>query len=274
MPAEPIATVTEQFAPISLEEVNARAALQIRVDCKYILPWPRFEAFIERLRATHSILEIDGRRVFSYDTLYFDTASLLTYREHVQGRRKRFKARSRLYVESGLCLFEVKLKGRRGETIKKKLVYDRALHGTLTIEARAFLDQCLLQGYGLAVAEPLAPTLGTCYRRLTLLAREATERVTCDLDLQFVGAAGERRAIAEGCVLIETKAKQEGGPTDRLLWRMGVRPVSGSKYCLGVGLLYPGVCTSPYRRQLRRYFGWDGAAPPPLPKDVKVVRCG
>ncbi|MGH2389516.1 MAG: VTC domain-containing protein [Chloroflexota bacterium] len=112
MPAEPIAAVADQFAPISLEEANGRAALQTRVDCKYILPWPRFEAFATQLRVTHAVLAIDGRRVFGYDTLYFDTASLLTYRAHLQGRRKRFKARSRLYVDSGLCLFEVKLKGR------------------------------------------------------------------------------------------------------------------------------------------------------------------
>ncbi|MGH2389515.1 MAG: VTC domain-containing protein [Chloroflexota bacterium] len=114
------------------------------------------------------------------------------------------------------------------------------------------------------VAEPLALTLGTFYRRLTLLARDTAERVTCDLDLRFTSTTGEQRGIAEGCVLVEAKARREGGATDRLLWRMGERPLSDSKYCLGIGLLYPRVCINPYRQQLRRYFGWDSATPPLL----------
>jgi hypothetical protein len=36
------------------------------------------------------------------------------YRHHLQGRRKRFKCRTRLYGETA-CFFDLKLKGRRGD---------------------------------------------------------------------------------------------------------------------------------------------------------------
>ena len=58
------------------------------------------------------MLQIDRRRSFDYESVYFDTPDLSTYRAHVQRRRLRFKARTRTYTDSGLCMFEVKLTGR------------------------------------------------------------------------------------------------------------------------------------------------------------------
>jgi hypothetical protein len=38
-----------------------------------------------------------------------------------------------------------------------------------------------------------------------------------------------------------------------------VRPVSVSKYCVGVALLHPEVPANPWQRMLRRNFGYDAA---------------
>jgi len=86
------------LAPIGLAELDAHASLQDRVDVKYIVTFVQLEALFERLSPTHRALEIDGRRSFAYRTTYYDTDDLLTFREHVQQRRRRFKCRKRRYV--------------------------------------------------------------------------------------------------------------------------------------------------------------------------------
>ena len=78
------------------------------------------------------MLEIDGRRSFGYESVYFDTPQLSTYRAHLQRRRQRFKARTRTYTDSGLCMFEVKLTGARGETVKQRVPYPTEHRAELT----------------------------------------------------------------------------------------------------------------------------------------------
>jgi len=48
--------------------------------------------------------------------------------------------RAREYVDSGLCSFEVKLKGTRGRTVKRRMSYDPGL-GHMTAEAMSFLTE-------------------------------------------------------------------------------------------------------------------------------------
>ncbi len=68
-----------------------------------------------------------------------------------------------------------------------------------------------------------------------------------------------------GYVLIETKSGSQVGTVDRLLLRLGVRPVTGcSKYALGIALANPALPTNPYRPLLRRYFDLT-PVPKPLP---------
>ena len=92
---------------ISLEELDARAALRDRRDAKYVLPVAALDELLARLAGTHRVLEIGGRRTFAYDSVYYDTCGLGTYRAHAQRRRVRFKCRSRLYLDAGRCHFEV-----------------------------------------------------------------------------------------------------------------------------------------------------------------------
>src|SRR5436305_14522132 len=98
------------FDGVSLDALDERAALLRRVDHKYALPESAFEQLVRRLRADHQVLEIEGRRVFRYSTAYFETPDLRCFIDHVENRLPRFKARSRLYEDSGQCVFEVKLK--------------------------------------------------------------------------------------------------------------------------------------------------------------------
>ena len=107
--------------PIWLDELNALAELQTRVDRKYFVPAEVFRRLIAELGGEIQVLDMGGRRTFGYESVYFDTPELSTYRAHVQRRRQRFKARTRTYTDTGLCMFEVKVKGARGETVKQRV---------------------------------------------------------------------------------------------------------------------------------------------------------
>jgi hypothetical protein len=257
---EALAAAADRLAPVSLEELNAGAALLSRIDTKYIVDAAAFEAFAERVADRARVLEIDARRLFTYETIYFDSHSLLTYRAHVQRRRRRFKCRSRRYVESGLHVYEVKLKGTRGRTVKHQLAIDSDEHGAPSARTDDFVRRVLLDNYGQPLLEPLVPTLGMRYRRLTLLLPASAERVTCDFGLVFgKGSPGEPR-LAPDHVILETKSERGRGVADRILRDLGARPVSCSKYCAGIALTRKQVKRNAMRSLLRRYFVASAAA--------------
>lgn len=245
----------ETFAPIDLAAVVDAAALQTRVDSKYLLVPAAYRRFRDRLAEAGdwSCLEIDRRRRFAYESVYFDTPDLLTYRQHRQGRRRRFKVRSRTYADSGACAFEVKLKGSRQDTVKQRIPYRAADAGRLTGEAAGFLAETLLAAYGTAVPVGMAPRLRTDYRRHTLVNLGLATRVTVDEDLSCT--AGTGTAAARRLCLVEVKAAKGGGPADRLLWELGARPVSVSKYCMAAAVLFPWLRANPWAREIREWFG-------------------
>jgi VTC domain-containing protein len=262
--------VAASFSPIPLAVLDERAALATRAERKYILDARTFEQLIGELIPYYSILEIGAARVFPYDTMYFDTPTLVTYRQHLQERRRRFKCRTRRYSEAGPCFFEVKLKGGRGETIKERLALSVEEHGSVTPAALDFLAQQLESAYGAAPPAPLDPVLRTSYRRLTLAGITGAERLTFDFELSFAGDGGEY-AIRPGRVLLEAKTDARAGSagrgadrTKKLLRRLGVRPVgSCSKYCLGVALSHPEERSNLFRPLIRRHF-----AEPSSPAEV------
>jgi hypothetical protein len=235
------AAVLEALRPVSLDALDADLALRTRTDRKYVLALDALELLLEGLAPTHTVLEIDGRRTFAYDSVYFDTPSLETARAHTQRRRHRFKARSRLYVDAGACWFELKVKGGRGETVKHRLRHDPGDHGRLTPSARAFLGEHLRD------VPDLAPVLHTAYRRSTLAGPD--ERVTVDLDVGF-----GRARLRPGWAIVETKSPRGAGVADALLRGIGARPLPLSKYLIGSGLTLMETPPNDIRRTLRRYF--------------------
>lgn len=256
-----IDAITAQFKPISLAEMNAHAALQTRADNKYILSAERFADFIAAISASHRVLDIKGRRAFTYDTLYFDTPDMASYWSYLQGRRRRFKARSRHYLDSSLCVFELKLKGGRGETIKHKINYTQDDLEVVTPAAEAFIHKCLHEDYGLPLTQPLVPSVLTHYRRVTLTPMNAVERITCDFELAFATEGEWKGKIRAGHVLIETKSERGRSETDHLLWRLGARPTSGSKYCLGLSLVRPELRHNLFRHTRNTFFMSEAQQP-------------
>lgn len=245
---------------IGLGEVLARSALQLRMDRKYILPARLAPELLDRMAGTHAVLEIGGLRVFRYTSTYFDTPGLLTYRQHVQDRRRRFKIRTRTYVDSGECMFEVKVNGARDATDKRRIPYDAAHRMRITPRAEDFLWETLLAAYRMNPPAPLVPSATTSYQRVTLAQRRGAGRLTLDLGLVCT-RPGARVRGRDDWLLVESKSATADGPADRLLRRMGARPIKISKYCLAVAVLYPGAVANPWHRVLRRCFDPAGVTP-------------
>jgi hypothetical protein len=225
-----------RFNSVSLSELDERASLLRRIDNKYAVPHDAFLELLGRLCADHDALDMDGRREFAYETVYFETSGLRCYRDHVEGRFPRFKARTRCYRDTGYCVFEVKIKGEDGETDKSQVEHPPEKSDELIESARRCLDEALDDG-GIDVDGPLEPRLRTAFRRITLAARDNPARLTCDVGVRLTGRDGAHATMSGDLVLVETKSEDGQSPADHMLEELGQDQISLSKYRVGMSLV-------------------------------------
>ena len=284
----------DHLASISLAELNGAAGLLTRVDRKYLVPLERAQSLVDGLTSDARVLDIDGRRRFSYASTYFDTPGLEAFMLAARKRRRRFKVRTRTYLDSGLCFLEVKTRGARGTTVKRRMGYHPDDASRLTGPGRAFVAACLastgVTGPAAAqqVAAALRPVLATTYERTTLHLPEAEARATIDTALtwrRLTPVARERTAVGAGApqalrpahltaaiddgepvavggvAVVETKNPATPSPADRALWDAGHRPTRISKYATGMALLHPELPANRWYRtlthELADLFGTD-----------------
>jgi hypothetical protein len=223
-----------QFRPISLAEMDG-VALRDRTDTKYVLPTHQLHRTLEAMTDRYRILDVAGVRVHHYQSLYFDSADFALYMSHHNGRRDRYKVRSRNYVDTGLSFLEVKLKTHKDRTIKHR-IQTQSLVSQLTPETRAFVDAHCPLG-----AHRLGPIHWNAFRRITLVSTQALERVTLDVDLRY--SAGEHEVSLPGLVIAEVKQAEHSRHSAfiRLMHDNHVHPMGLSKYCLGVISLFTTV---------------------------------
>src|SRR6056297_3052634 len=148
----------DSFTPLTLDDLNTKAAMLERLDNKYILPVGRFHCALEAFSEDFDVLEIDGKRAFTYATTYYDDPALRGYYDHHQGRRKRSKVRVREYIDAGFNYLEVKLKDKRSVTVKKRLKLDHPESG-LDHRGRRFVETCHNDLYSEPFAKPLFPVI-------------------------------------------------------------------------------------------------------------------
>ena len=248
-----MAAVWSQFPAVGLDQLNAAAALTQRVDTKYLVPVAVLARVLEQLRTTHACLDIEGRRQFSYLSTYADSPELGCFHDHRRGVRRRWKARRRVYEDSGQARWEVKFKDGRGLTVKHALPLTPDTGGAVTVEMHTFLDDLLLRHYARPAPAVLEPTLDVRYRRSTLTQPGHATRITVDTELQM--HAGVQRAVLRPeLALVETKSLSGRSAADRALRAAGARPCSVSKYCAGIALLHPTLPSHPWRQLLNRSF--------------------
>ena len=279
---------TKHLTTTTLAELNSAAGLLTRVDRKYLVPLTCAQNLVDGLAPHARVLAIDERRRFSYTSTYFDTPGLEAFMLAARKRRRRFKVRTRTYLDSGLCFLEVKTCGARGSTVKRRMGYYADDASRLTGPGRAFVAACLA-GAGVTgsaaareVAAALRPVLTTTYERTTLHLPRAEARATIDTALtwrrlgpaapagssagtivgvpmspQALRPAHLAAAINEGepvsvadIAVVETKNPATPSPADRALWEAGYRPTRISKYATGMALLHPELPANRWYRTL------------------------
>ena len=265
----------------TLEDLNSAASLLTRVDRKYLVASSAAQNVVDALTGRALVLDIDGRRSFSYASTYFDTPGLDSYLQAARKRRHRFKIRTRSYLDAGLTFLEVKTRGPRGATIKQRLDYRAADADRLTEEGIDFVVECLAPLTGSAqearrTAQSLRPVMATTYRRTTLHLPDDDARATIDTDLAWTAlaprsgassgsssttGAGRTRPTVVGrgasraagpFAVVETKNPARHSPTDRYLWAAGHRPSRISKYATGMAALHPELPANKWHRLLTR----------------------
>jgi hypothetical protein len=218
------------FAAISLAELDEVALLE-RVDTKFALSGTALPGLLEGVAPQYRVLEIDGRRIHDYETLYFDTDDFLFYRAHRSGRRIRHKVRSRRYLDSGLSFFEVKSRAGEYRTVKSRLSTE-AFVTTLDDTTRAFASE-----YAGVPGSLLAPRITNRFSRITLASFTSFERVTVDTDISL--AVPGRTITFPGLAIVEVKRESHHALSAfaSALRERYVRPTAFSKYCVGVASL-------------------------------------
>jgi hypothetical protein len=246
----PDLTGLESLRLISLPEVLASAPASTRVDRKYLVPLELGERFLAQLPASLRLLSVNGRLATSYRSTYFDTADLLTCRAHIQGRRRRWKARSRLYVEDDLCRLELKV--RDGSDLTRKFFHHTAAetYGQMNGVAKAFFHGQLLT-HGHTEALVLEPSVEICYERATLADPGTGTRVTIDSGIRAT-RQDQSVEVDPGHLIIETKGGRAPGAADRLLRHLGARPISLSKYAASASLMDARIADNDVRHLLGR----------------------
>ena len=239
---------------ISLDELNAVAGLLTRVDRKYLVPTTTAQALLNGLDGQARVLSVAGATASRYASVYFDTPGLDSYLLTARRRRRRFKVRTRTYLDSGLCFLEVKTRGPRGATVKSRLPYDVDTAEVLTRQGRDFIAEQLATAQvttaAARLAETLLPVMGTTYERTTLHLAAASARLTLDTALAWQDLAGRvlGDVPAGALAVVETKTSSGPGPADRLLWAEGHRPTKVSKYATGLAMIHPELPANKWHR--------------------------
>ena len=222
----------------NLEAIRDLDDLQERYESKYVVTVATAADMVDALDPSWRVLEVAGRRSTAYHSSYFDDENFGLFRDHVKGRRLRYKVRTRQYENDPAEMLEIKLKLGRGATDKRRVTRTGSISTELTTAERRWVSDMVFDAYGRRLEGPLAFALGLGYTRRTMFNPATGERLTIDTDL-VAEAEGASTAPVGEAVVIEVKGVHWYGPTVRLLQRRSVRTLTFSKYCAALASLYP-----------------------------------
>ncbi len=219
------------FNPVSLEEMDS-VRLMDRTDTKFLLPVGLLPVLLENLSESYKILDIGQQRSFPYNTRYLDTSEFLFYNQHVTGKLARHKVRCRRYEDTGDEFLEIKTKTNKGRTKKWRTANDfnsDYFNGEVSLFIKKYIPYCL---------SPLRPVLKNKFIRITLAGINTRERITFDYNISFSTMNGQSVEIPF-LAIAERKSERLSGQTPFIISarKIGIRPNSFSKYCVGSVLL-------------------------------------
>jgi len=231
------------FKRATLEDA-ARVSFLHRYDTKFVMHTDGVPAFLNAVKDSYSLLEIEGITAQTYDTFYFDTPDLLCFNLHHNKRARRFKFRTRKYMSNGKIYNEIKQKLNTGKTIKFRQRRDAmnieppvlpAL-SDLSVFDESFAALLVANGYG-GIGK-LVPSLNVFFNRLTFLNNTFAERMTLDFGLGY----GYKNAVLKLHDTAIVELKRERGPhqtpAQEYFRSIHKCPSGFSKYTIGISLTH------------------------------------
>lgn len=242
-----LVNILQHFVPISLNEMDSVSLLD-RYDTKYVIQRKQLPEILAELLGEYRVLTINNHRIFTYKSLYFDTADYQSYLEHHNRRLPRYKIRYRQYVETNSSYFEVKQKDGKKKTVKSRLPCNGIS------EQLSPIQQALVSEYSPFLAELLQPVLWVLFRRMTLVNQALTERVTIDVRLQFQAYQQQIYSDYDHLAVLEVKQSRNSRESAlrQVLRQHHIRPTSVSKYCVGIAGGELGLKSNNFKMLLRQ----------------------
>jgi len=242
------------FTPISLAEMDS-VKLMNRIDTKYTVPLSLLPTILEMSQNDYYVQQTGGKRIADYNTIYYDTDSLDMYIRHHDKQLHRQKIRVRQYVNTHETYLEIKRKDNKGRTKKRRMVVPGFELTPQTIGHGKHHDRTVEEF--IALKSPyqwseLAPRLRTVFRRITLVNKAKTERLTIDMSLIWENMqTGEKKTFPE-LVIIELKRDGNApSPMTKIMIDQRVHPFKISKYCIGTALTNHGLKKNRFKKKIR-----------------------
>jgi hypothetical protein len=234
--------ILQKFNPISLEEMD-RVKLMNRTDTKFVFRFDQLPQILNEIKENYFVLEINGIRSGRYKTLYYDTQDFQMYTQHQNGKLNRNKVRYRNYVDSSINYFEIKFKSNKDRTIKDR-IKRKEMEMTIRGKAEKFLKE--KTSYE---AHDLFPKLWVNYSRITLVNKTDTERLTIDLNLEYIN--DQKHKELHDIVVAEMKQGNRANTVFvEIMKKHHINKSSYSKYCFGVIFLYDNVKKNNFKPKL------------------------
>lgn len=229
--------------------------LMNRIDTKFAVPLSVLPAILRAAQADYFAQEIDGRRIATYDTMYYDTDTLDMYIRHHDRQLVRQKIRVRQYVDSHLTFLEIKRKNNKGRTKKKRISVpgfairaNTVGHGKQDVKVADFIEQKSRYHW-----QEITPHLRTTFRRITLVNRAKTERLTIDMDLVWENVVSGLTMTYPNLVIIELKRDgNQPSKMTHIMQDLRIHPLKISKYCIGTALTSPDLKQNRFKSKIRK----------------------
>ena len=226
-----ISQIAINFSPISLDEMDD-VKLMSRTDTKFAFKASKLPVLMQRMIPFYKVLDIKGKLIHDYKSLYFDTDGRKFYLDHHNGRVNRNKIRFREYVGSSLTFLEVKRKNNKGRTIKKRMKVNE-ISDQLTSKQQQYVNKIIGKGVAVEAKQWIN------FSRITFVHKEQKERLTVDIDLTFKNSknSGDLKHV----VIAEVKQERMSRSSDfmRIAKELHILPIRISKYCMSTLALNP-----------------------------------
>jgi len=235
--------------------------LMNRIDTKYAVPMSVLPHILEAAQADYFVQEIDGKRIATYDTMYYDTDSLDMYVRHHDRQLVRQKIRVRQYVDSALTFLEIKRKNNKGRTSKKRIVvpgFDITADTPSVLKHKRKEDEAVTVASFIAAKSryewsDITPHLWTKFQRITLVNKAKTERLTIDYNLGFTNLRSGAQVSYPELVIVELK--RDGNlpsPMLKIMLTLRIKQLKISKYCIGTALTTPEVKQNRFKAKIHK----------------------